>query len=230
MASGHEFTCCHCGVVTGQAHWNRKGGLSDDPCPKCTPIVNRQRDAKRIKWDRRHKKELSKFGKELLLLEEKSDETESVYGQYLPMWTRMRYVSQEEINDMSERRLDRIIGGYYLEGDSSFIVLRRRTAFERVEEYITRPGFYRAEKAEKRDLCFWTACASGIPTNRTDGIRKHIEYVLLEKRENGEKKWSEKLDRDDREDQARRDFGKSKISRESVGFFRTLAMAGVVTK
>jgi len=239
-AIGAELTCCHCGSVYGRAHWAKKRGLKDEPCPKCEAIVWRQRDAKRRRWELRNKKELSKFGKELLLIEEEARERNKKHIGWKEedhFWTRMRYVSEEEIDSLKTRIIDGILEGRCFGNaeeveDSSLIMRRRGGFYQAIEGFIKSQGFYRAEKIEEKDFCFWTECAGGIPTHGTNSVREMIASRIATKRDAGIKKWSarihEEIIRENKEERARREWAKSEASKESLGFFRAMAMAGAV--
>lgn len=240
-AIGPELTCVHCGAVYGNSIWVRKADAKKYPCPKCVPIIERKRIAEKIKHDRGMKKSWSRFGKWLLLAEEERVKHETDVCKYLPLWTRMRYVSQEEIELCRSLIIKKIttfgycpelLGTKIDEVKAGSISVYRLTGIPSPEDYISKPGFYRVEKTYYDGVCFERVCAGGVPSHHTNGTRKGIEERIEAHARAGILKWREKEHKEwiaeCRTKDARRRWNQSEVSKESVGFFRTLAMAGSV--
>jgi hypothetical protein len=231
--------------VYGNSVWARRADAKKYPCPKCVQVIARKRIAEKIKHDRGMKKSWSRFGKWLLIAEKEREKHETDVCKYLPLWTRMRYVSQEEIELCRSLIIKKMIRDAFdpksehlkreiKEAETGGINVFRLTGFGYpvVDFSISKPGLYRVEKTYYHGCAFQTVCAGGLPTHHTNGTRKAIEARIEAHERAGILKWREKEHKEwiaeCRTKDAMQRWSTSEVSKESVGFFRAMAMAGAV--
>jgi hypothetical protein len=225
-----ELVCCRCKVVYGHAkRRNKRHGLDSYPCDKCKKIVERQNKAQSINAIRKRKKYLSRWGKTLLALEDEAkiynqERGHKVYREKL--FTRMRYVSSDEINMISNGK-----HGAPLWYDSG-----TQGGFE---GYIRHAGFYRVDVLEDGYRSFHRVCSTGMPTHHRNNTNQVITYRIREGysrnleilAEIRNRKIIESLEqkRIERQNEInKKHWRKKAIQTNDVQFFRTFALVGSI--
>ena len=253
-----DLICCHCGKAYGKGKWNYiDSERSRKPCQKCTSIVARKQAASDIRRTRRNKREMSRFGKWLLIVEEEAREysktVEKEWRHEDHLWTRRRYVSQQEIDEIGNRIRDR---------DSLFhgrIVAKDERPYDRCDfmiwrdtgghdGYVSGPGWYRVEPLRPADpKAPWhidgyrCVCASGIPYADKNNTANCVREIINKRYSAGrEKAWQARRKRAEQEraeaeqeraeQVARRKWEQAPKDKSTRQFFTALAMAGAVAK
>jgi hypothetical protein len=232
-----ELVCCHCRTVYGHAKRRNKSQLDSEPCPKCYDIVKRKRKAEIIRLERGIKKRWSRFGKHLLLMEEEAaifNDKKTGYFIEDHLFTRMRYVSADELRDCSNTKTQKYGG----------IPIFRNTGWtDNIDYWICEPGFHRVEPLIERNYLgqgyFTSVCAGGIPSCTRNRYREMLDERLSEGIAKGRKieeeirykkivkaMEQERIER--RNEINKKHWRKKAIQTNDVQFFRTFALVGAI--
>lgn len=235
------LVCVHCGKPYKETL--KRTRLEEEPCDKCLAIVARKRLACSIRRERKWKKYWSRYGRETLKEEVETKEH---------LFTRIRYVSQEELNRIAQEmsRVEKRPVEYYKDVVWNVIEVGYGWA-DNVNGTIGEPGYYRVEPELKEPMSEWATQRTPVFTaewsddprrlmagwSRIDETETRVGYRIRDINSRGETKKETKkikamvaiaLHR-----QWITDLDK-KASKKNAGlsrrFFTTLAMAGAFNK
>jgi hypothetical protein len=169
---------------------------------------------------RAQRKNQSRFGKWLLLLEEEDGRR---------LWTRRRYVSAEEIEAVRRRWLSVSPGSaapWTRPEYTPVHVMVERGYYSDLEATIRDPGFYRVEPTSPSSIYFTRVCSGGIPWHHRNADVRYIDQILREREHKGLDTWHDNMNRKQKLQESKSRWRKDRIDGASREFFTAIAMAG----
>lgn len=117
-------------------------------------------------WARIKRRYHAKMLREFVIMEDEMKALNKQYpGQYDEhVWTRLRYVSQEEIDRVAKSQRHGFMYGF---SDHAVVQCYYSSGY-RVCDHIFRPGYYRVEPLTNDAWCFETSCNGGIPLHHAN--------------------------------------------------------------
>jgi hypothetical protein len=207
-------------------------------------VVARKRVAVKAQRQRAWRKEQSRFGKWLLILEDKAaakNNTDGVDWHNDHLFTRMRYVSESELSAMrsiitSYKPAGTVDGDWWRRIGMPVDVLRMTTTYGCYDGRIEVPGHYRVEPTKPGDSCFARVCASGMPTFHTNHTHELVLRAIRDHeapgRERGglvrEENYINGLRRVRHIAAVKDEIAKSSTDKSARQFFAAIAMCGAV--